>query len=550
MALKALLLRRKIDDRKNLLAALREKDADFEKREAEYAAAIEEVNAETSVEDRSALEAEINAFDQEMEEHRASAAALEEEIREMEEQLAAEEARQDTTPKHKDPAPAGERKENAMNTTTRTRFFGKMSAQERDAFAARADVQAYLQEVRTSIKEKRAITNVGLTIPEVMLGLLRENLINYSKLFRHVTVRSLRGDGRYLIMGTVPEAIWTECCANLNELSIGFNDMEFNCYMVSGYFAVCNANIEDSDLDLIAELLEALAQALGLALDKAILYGRNAAGAQRMPLGVITRLAQTSQPADYPSTARPWRDLHTSNLRNITAAATGIDFFKALALASGAAKGRYARGEKVWVMNEVTYTKVVAEAMSIDAAGAIVSGVNGTMPVIGGIIEVLNFIPDNVIIGGYFELYVLAERRGPRFATSEHVRFLQNQTVLKGTARYDGGPAIAEAFVAVAIGDSAPTANAVAFDPDTANTVAGIVLPATANVVVGNTLQLPATLMPFGVDADLTWSSATTAKVTVNSSGVVTGVATGSSVVTVTGGGQTATCTVTCVAAT
>ena len=76
MALKALLLRRKIDDRKNLLAALREKDADFERREAEYAAAIEEVNAETSVEDRSALEAEINAFDQEMEEHRASAAAL------------------------------------------------------------------------------------------------------------------------------------------------------------------------------------------------------------------------------------------------------------------------------------------------------------------------------------------------------------------------------------------------------------------------------------------------------------------------------------------
>ena len=78
-----------------------------------------------------------------------------------------------------------------------------------------------------------------------------------------------------------------------------------------------------------------------------------------------------------------------------------------------------------------------------------------------------------------------------------------------------------------------------------ANTVAGIVLPATANVVQGQTLQLPATLMPFGVDAALTWSSATTAKVTVNSSGVVTGVATGTSVVTVTGGGQTATCTVT-----
>ena len=47
MALKALLLRRKIDDRKNMLAALREKDAELEKREAEYAAAIEEVTDET-----------------------------------------------------------------------------------------------------------------------------------------------------------------------------------------------------------------------------------------------------------------------------------------------------------------------------------------------------------------------------------------------------------------------------------------------------------------------------------------------------------------------
>ena len=463
MALKALLLRRKIDDRKNTLASLREKDADFEKREAEYAAAIEEVTEENTAEERSALEAEINAFDAELEEHRNSVAALEGEIREMEEQLAAEEARQDTTPKHTDPAKAGERKDDsAMNTITRARFFGKMSVQERDAFAAREDVQAYLQEVRTSIKEKRALTNVGLTIPEVMLGLLRENLINYSKLYRHVTVRTVRGDGRYLIMGVVPEAIWTECCANLNELTLGFNDLELNCYMVAGYFAVCNANIEDSDLDLIAELLEALAQAIGLALDKAILYGRNTAAAQNMPQGIVSRLAQTEQPTGYPATARPWADLHTTNIKTIANTVTGVDFFKQLALASGAAKGRYARGEKVWVMNEVTYTKVVAEAMSIDAGGAIVSGVNGTMPVIGGVIEVLNFVPDNVIIGGYFELYILGERRGPRFGTSEHVRFLQDQTVMKGVARYDGAPAIAEAFVAVGIG-AAPSATAVTF---------------------------------------------------------------------------------------
>lgn len=472
MALKALLLRKKIDDKKAALTALRAKDEEFQQREAEYTAAIDEIDENTPVEDRSALEEAVNSFDAEYTAHRDAVAAAEAEIASMENELAEEEARQDTTPPANiDPAPAQEERKDGstMNIATRAKVFGKMSAQERDAFAARQDVKAYLTEVRSAIREKRALTNVGVTIPEVMLGLLRENLINYSKLYRHVTVRAVNGDARALIMGQVPEAIWTDCCANLNELTLAFYDMEMQCYKVAGYFAVCNANIEDSDLDLVAELLDALGQAIGLALDKAILYGRNTSAALKMPEGVMSRLAQTEQPAGYSPTARPWADLHTTNIVSISAGTTGVQLFQQIALASGAAKGKYARGEKVWVMNETTYTAIVSAAMTIDAGGAIVAGVNGSMPVIGGIIEVLNFLPDNVIIGGYFELYILAERRGPRFATSEHVRFLQDQTVLKGTARYDGGPAIAEAFVAIGIAGNTPAATGVTFAQDTAN---------------------------------------------------------------------------------
>ena len=94
------------------------------------------------------------------------------------------------------------------------------------------------------------------------------------------------------------------------------------------------------------------------------------------------------------------------------------------------------------------------------------------MPVIGGPIEELSFIPENLIIGGYFEDYLLAERAGEKFATSEHVRFLADQTVIKGTARYDGTPAIAEAFVAIGINGTVVTTAAatVTFATDTANT--------------------------------------------------------------------------------
>ena len=471
MALRALLLRKKIDHHTAELEKLRARSAEMETREAELEAAANELTAESTEEERSTLDAEVETFEQERSAHQDQIAAVEAEIENLRSQLAEEESRQDTTPPAPAAAPAEtERRENnTMLTATRARIFGNMTVQERSALCARPEVASYLSEVRSAIAEKRALTNVGVTIPDVLLQLLRENLIDYSKLYRHVNVQQVRGTARQPIMGTIPEAIWTDCCANLNELTLAFYDLEMDCYRVAGYFAVCNANMEDSDLDLTAELIDAIDKAIGLALDKAILYGRNSNTAMKMPLGIVSRLAQTAQPAGYPATARPWADLHTSNILSIDSDVTGVEFFRALALASGAAKGKYSRGEKVWVMNETTYTGIVAEAMSVDAGGAIVSGVNGTMPVIGGIIEVLDFVPDNVIIGGYFDLYTLAERRGPQFATSEHVRFLQDQTVMKGTARYDGAPAIAEAFVAIGTAGNTPAASAVTFAADTAN---------------------------------------------------------------------------------
>ena len=465
MALKALLLRKKIDDNKKALAALIAKDSEFTAREAELAKSIEEVTEETTAEERSVLDDMVAAFDADKASHESEKESLERVIGDLENDLAAEEAAQSTEPPVE--AAKNERKgERIMNT--RFKFFDKMTAQERADFVARDDVKTYLGEVRAAIKEKRALTNVGLTIPEVMLGLLRENIENYSKLYRHVNVRPVSGEGRMVIMGTIPEAVWTECCANLNELSLGFNDATVDCFKVAGYFAVCNANLEDSDINLAGELLTAIGQAIGLALDKAILYGRNGATTQNMPQGIVTRLVQTEQPAGYPATARTWVDLHTSNVKSIAASVTGADLFRQFIINGGAAKGKYSRGEKVWVMNEATYTTLIANALVIDASGAIVAGVNGTMPVIGGVIEVLNFIPDNVIIGGYFDLYLLAERRGTQFATSEHVRFLQDQTVMKGTARYDGLPVIAEAFVAIGLNGVTPNAT-MTFASDTAN---------------------------------------------------------------------------------
>ena len=458
MALKALMLRKKIDVATKALDELRAKDAEFVTRSEELEQAIGEAETE---EERAAVEESIEAFEAERKEHEENAAKLESEIRELEEALAEEERAQNTDP---EPEKQPEERKETIKMQARG-FFKNMTPEMRSAVFAQDDVKSFLGEVRDCIQNKRALTNVGTLVPEVFLGILRENMMNYSKLYKHVTVRSINGHGREVIQGEITEAIWTECCANLNELDLPFYTVDVDCWKVAGYYSVCNAVLEDSDIDLANTLLQALNQAIGIAVDKAIIYGLGT----RMPLGFVTRLAQTEEPSGYPATARPWVDLHTSNIITIAYSYTGKDLFEQIVLASGAAKSRYARGGKVWAMNETTYTKIVAAAMSIDASGSIVSGVNGTMPVVGGVIEVLNFIPDDNIVFGFFDLYLLAERAGAKFMTSEHVRFLNDQTVFKGVARYDGQPMIAESFGLIGINGTTPTTS-VTFAPDAANT--------------------------------------------------------------------------------
>lgn len=547
--LKAMMLSREIERKEAELAALREKDAEFESREAKLESAIAEVKTD---EERDAMNAEIETFETERSQHTEAVAALEGAIAELRETLAAEEAKKPAIQK---PA-KNERSAVPMTITTdirslplTTRAFDALPLEQRQAIVAQEDVKTFLGQLRSMKGQTRAITGGDLTIPVVFLDLISQNMYRYSKLLNRVRVREVGGQARQTVAGIVPEAVWTEMCGNLNELTFSFGQVTLDGYKVGGWIPVCNALLEDSDIALASWIVEMMSESIGLAKDKAILYGKGSA--YHMPLGIVTRLAQESQPESYPATAPAWTDLHTSNIISIDNSLTGAAFWSALQIACGNTFTKYNRGRQFWAMNSKTYAKLKAKAIVATFAGDFVANVYGVLPVIDGDIDILEFMPDNDIVGGYGDLYLWAQREGMTIGMDETGRTnrVLDETVFFGKERADGTPVIAGAFVAINIAGSTPT-KTMTFAGDVANTVAGILLPAAANVVQGQTLQLPATLQPFGVEAAMTWSSATTAKVTVNSSGVVTGVATGSSVVTVTAAGQTATCTVTCVAAT
>ena len=275
----------------------------METRESELAKAIEEA---TTDEETKTVEEEIDLFNSNKETLEAEKKAVEDEIAGLEAELKAEEEAQDTTPVAT-PVEQPKAEERKVHIEMNKRnFFANMDEQTRSAIFAQEDVKAWIGEFRSAMKEKRAISNVGLTIPEVMLGILRQNTENYSKLMSKVDARYIKGTARMLVGGSIPEAVWTECCANLNELDLSFSDIEADCWKIGGYMGICNASLEDSDLDLASEILFALGQAIGYAVDKAILYGRNTSANSKMPLGIVSRLVQTSQPASYSATARPW----------------------------------------------------------------------------------------------------------------------------------------------------------------------------------------------------------------------------------------------------
>ena len=468
--LKALMLRRSIDAKKAELAALEEKDAEFVTREAALEAAINEVEPGNQ-EQEAAVTAEIETFENERTAHKDQKQALTEEVQHMEDEL--EELERSAPKPQKNGPEHGEKVRGDMhmeNINIRAlprnqRAFDALSGERRAAILAQEDTKTFLAQLRSMKGQSRAVTGGELTIPVVFLDLIAQNMYRYSKLLNRVRIRNVSGEARQTIAGTVPEAVWTEMCAAINELTFAFNQITLDGYKVAGFVPVCNSLLEDNDVNLASWIVEMLSESIGLAMDKAILYGKGTG----MPLGIVTRLAQQSAPANYPANAPAWEDLHTSNIKQIGGdSVTGAAFWAALVEATGNTFTRYSRGEQFWAMNSKTYAKLKSKLITFTATGDIVANIFGVLPIVNGDVDILEFMPDGDIVGGYGDLYLLAMRSGMTIESSREVQFIQDNTVYKAKQRADGQPIIPGAFVAININNVAVT-TVMDFAADTAN---------------------------------------------------------------------------------
>lgn len=470
MALKVLLLRSKLSAVNATLAQLREQLDGFETREAELAADIEAAQTD---DERAACETAIGEFEADRDKVTADIEAAEADAASLTEQIEAAEANaaEARSAAHTNPTHHTERgAHNTMPTNTaggdaRSRFYGMTYAQ-RDAFFARDDVTAFLTRTREMLGQQRAVSGAALGIPEVMLDIIRDNINRYSKLIGYTRLRQVRGKARQNVVGTVPEAVWTEMVGTLNDLTVSISQIETDGYKVGGYVFVSNCYLEDDDnIGLATEILDQLGQAIGYALDKAILFGTGT----KMPVGIATRLAAAEQPAWWGTNQGTFTALATTNvIKANSAAKNGVEFYADLITALGAADPKYSNGTPVWVCNHKTHVALQCKALAFNSAAALTAGVTSEMPIIGGKIVELDFVPDNEIIGGYMDLYLLAEREGTTLEQSSEVKFIEDQTAFKATARYDGKPVRGEAFVVVRYDNVAPVTSAT-FAADSAN---------------------------------------------------------------------------------
>ena len=155
MAIRALMLRKKLDDAKKKLEGLRAKSEDLAIREAELEQAISEASTE---EEQQAVEAAVAEFENDKAENEKEVADVEKQCEDLERELTETEKKTNTPPPAQTEEGRGKElpvMENLAITTTRAKeLFGNMTLEQRTALFESEKVKAFTAEIRSCIAEK------------------------------------------------------------------------------------------------------------------------------------------------------------------------------------------------------------------------------------------------------------------------------------------------------------------------------------------------------------------------------------------------------------
>lgn len=413
MALKQLILNKKITERSAKITALRADEAKLKDDEKDLESALDE--AETD-EDVKLVEESADDLEKKIKENADEMAKLEKEKTDLEAQLAEIEDEQPEvkTDDEKEDKKDGEQRKMAKQINTRN--AGVMTIRESLQIE---EVRSFYQNLANAMTEKRSLTGAEKVVPLEVIDRIESKLGDYSTLLAEVTVEKIGGTGRAVIAGDIPEAIWFEVGKKaLDELEDKLDGVELDGYGLGGYVAVPNIIIENSLINLASHVEDRLAKAIAKALDKAILKGTGT----KQPTGVVVSAPVANK---------------------VTSDGTITDLIAKLAKVDTDGTG----GEVIAVMNRATYySKIVPKTLAVAANGVLTGSYALPFRVV-----LSAYADDNTVIFGDFKQFLLAQRSEVRVESSTEVQFTSDNTVFKGVGFYDGKATKAEAFAVVTI---------------------------------------------------------------------------------------------------
>ena len=407
MALRQLILNKKIQERSAKITALRADEKELKDEEVELEKALDEAETDEEVK---VVEDSADELEKKIKDKADEITKLETEKADLEAELAEIE---DEQPNNEEED--GEKRKMAKKVKTRNNA-DVMTIRESLQIE---NVRSFYQNIANAMVEKRSLTGAEKVVPTEVIDRIESKLGDYSTLINEVTVEKIGGTGRAVIAGDIPEAIWFEVGKKaLEELEDKLDGVELDGFGLGGYVAVPNIIIENSLINLANHVEDRLAKAIAKALDKAILKGTGT----KQPTGVVV-----SAP--------------TAN--KVTSDGTITDLIAKLAKVDTDGTG----GEVIAVMNRATYySKIVPKTLAVAANGVLTGSYALPFRVV-----LSAYADENTIVFGDFKQFLLAQRSEIRVESSTEVQFTSDNTVFKGVGFYDGKATKAEAFAVVTI---------------------------------------------------------------------------------------------------
>ena len=456
MALKTLMLRKKLQQEEKTLAELREEKEKLNQEEEELKEAIEELDEESSDEERATVEDAVNELTNKVEQHDSRIKEVESTVEKIKAEIELEE--EETTEEDvKEVEEARSTDSSRNNLETRGRVAQKLIAERGETMHLETRkverVQKLLQRqenldffndlrklyTRAAALGGLSTENAQLLLPEQIIFEINQRVGEYGSLYNLVRKINLTGHARIIMNTDTVKMYWTEKCEPLKEVTLGeLRQVELDNFKLGGYLFLCEAFVEDFDannyhsITMADFILNEFAKGIAQALDEAIYNGKGAG--QKEPEGIATAVTKVTQ---------------VKSILDVLGVVGKLDL--------GFYEHNASDGTITIAGNRSTlYEYIYPETWGKDANGRLVYGMGNALPD-GTRIELSNVIPDGELVIGDFSQYVLGIRKEMAFDTNDRLQWIEENTGYKIRGRYDGKVTNPEAFARVSFATKAST---------------------------------------------------------------------------------------------